>query len=306
MLLVAASTYVTLRAVSRPLARLHEGAAIVGGGNLDFELAIDTKDELGDLARAFNDMTRKLRERDAQLGQTQADLARATRVATLGEMTASIAHEINQPLCAIVNNAGASLRWLAAHELAEVRVCAEQVIEDSLRASEIIERIRAMTKKAPALQEWSDLNSTLTAALTLTRGELTKHQIELRTELDHNLPQLCIDKVQIQQVVLNLIMNAVEAMRDQAELRVLAVSSQLLSPDAASVSVRDTGCGLCDAQLNQLFDAFYTTKTEGMGMGLAVSRSIVEAHRGRLSVVPNESRGLTFQFALPLHDESAS
>lgn len=306
-LMAIATTYLTLRDVSRPLARLREGAAVVGAGDLAFRVEISTRDELGELAGAFNAMAEQLRERERErmrvqqeLAQVQADLAHVTRVATLGEMTASIAHEINQPLGAIANNASASVRWLAASELDEARRSAQLVIADSHRAGQIVQRIRALAKKAPMHREWIDINSALESAIMLTGPEVEKREAKLLTQLCADLPAVFVDKVQIQQVVINLIVNALEALSDQAAPRSIVVSTELHDAVALRIAVQDTGSGLSTHDSDRIFDAFYTTKAQGLGMGLAVSRSIVEAHQGKLWASANALRGATFQFTLPI------
>jgi C4-dicarboxylate-specific signal transduction histidine kinase len=306
-LVVIAATYATLRNVSRPLARLHEGAALVGAGNLTVQLALTGRDEFSELAGAFNTMTDRLRTREAErtraqheLEQVQADLAHVTRVATLGEMTASIAHEINQPLGAIANNASAGIRWLAADQLGEARRSAELVIADSHRASEIVARIRALAKKAPPHKEWVDSHVALEAAVAMTRAEARKRAVELESHLAQDLPAVLVDKVQIQQVLINLIVNALEALHGRAAPRVVRVSSERRDADTLYVAVDDTGPGLSADHAPRMFDAFYTTKQEGLGMGLAVSRSIVEAHHGRLWASASPLGGAKLQFTLPI------
>src|SRR6266853_256769 len=233
------------------------------------------------------------------LHRAQAELAHVTRVATLGELTASIAHEINQPLAAVVNNATACVHWLAAQNLEEARQSAEFVIADGHRAGEIIARIRALAKKAPSRKDWVDVNDTILEVIALARSQVQSNGVLLRTRLGEDLPLILGDRIQLQQVLLNLIINAIEAMNDVRDARELSVSSANDDSRNVLVAVRDSGSGLDPRALDRLFEAFYTTKPHGMGMGLAISRSIVEAHGGRLWVTPNEPHGAVFQFTLP-------
>jgi C4-dicarboxylate-specific signal transduction histidine kinase len=242
------------------------------------------------------------RKRAEEALQTaQAELAHVTRVATLGELTASIAHEINQPLGAIVNNAAACLRWLAAHNLEEVRNSAELVIADGHRASEIIRRIRALATNAPPRRDWLDPNETIRDVAALAQSELSRHGVALDTRLADDLPRIVADRIQLQQVILNLVVNATEAMSGSRDgRRELSIDSALDDSRHVMVAVRDSGPGLDPKNVDRLFDAFYTTKPQGLGMGLAICRSIIEAHGGRLWATANDGRGATFQFVLPI------
>jgi C4-dicarboxylate-specific signal transduction histidine kinase len=244
------------------------------------------------------------------LHYTQAELAHVNRVATLGELTASIAHEINQPLAAVVNNASACLRWLTAQKLEEARQSAALVVADGHRAGEIIGRIRALAKKAPPQKDWIDIKEAIREVIALTRSEVHRNGIVLETQLSdevHYVPLILADRIQLQQVMLNLIMNAIEAMSGSNDgPRELLVRSNTDESRRVLVAVRDSGPGLDPQSLERLFDAFYTTKPHGLGMGLAISRSIIEAHGGRLWATANEGRGATFQFTLPTGGERAS
>ncbi len=234
------------------------------------------------------------------LHRVQAELAHVTRVATLGELTASIAHEINQPLAAVVNNATACVHWLAAQNVEEARQCAEFVIADGHRAGEIIGRIRALATKAPARKDWVDVNETIREVIALARSEVQSNGVSVRTRLGEELPLILGDRIQLQQVILNLIINAIEAMNEVSDApRELSITSATDESKRVLVAVLDSGPGLHPGSLDRLFHAFYTTKPQGMGMGLAISRSIVEAHGGRLWVTPNEPHGAVFQFTLP-------
>jgi PAS domain S-box-containing protein len=244
------------------------------------------------------DITERKRAEET-LRQAQAELAHVTRVTTLGEMTASIAHEINQPLAAVVNNASACLRWLAASNLEEARQSAALIIADGHRAGEIISRIRTLTKKAPPHKDWLDINETILEVIALARSEAQKNRVSLQSQLSSELPLILGDRIQLQQVILNLIINAIEAMSGVNEgPRELQVGSAKDESQGVRVAVRDSGPGLDPDSLDHLFTAFFTTKSQGMGMGLAISRSIIEAHGGRLWATTNEDRGATFQFTL--------
>ena len=235
------------------------------------------------------------------LRQAQAELAHVTRVTTLGEMTAAIAHEINQPLTAVVNNAGACLRWLAgqAPNLEEARQSAALIIEDGHRAGEIISRVRALAKKAPPQKDWLDINETILEVIALARSQVQGNRVSIETQLADDVPLILGDRIQLQQVILNLIINAIEAMSGVNEgPRELLVGSGKDESQSVLVTVRDSGPGLDPESVDRLFTAFYTTKPQGMGMGLAISRSIIEAHSGRLWAAPNDGQGATFQFTL--------
>ncbi len=291
--------------------------AVQTGTDLDFENRLLMPDGtvkfVHVLARAFKDgwgsieftgMVMDLTDRkraEEVLHQAQAELAHVTRMATLGELTASIAHEINQPLAAVVNNASACLRWLAARNLEEARNSAALVVADGHRAGEIISRIRALIKKAPPQKDWVDINGAILQIIALIRSEVQKHNVSLRTQLAYDGPLIWGDRIQLQQVFLNLIVNAIEAMSGMiAGARELAINSSTHESSAVKIEVRDSGPGLGPTNLDHIFDAFYTTKPQGMGMGLAISRSIVEDHGGRLWVTAHEGQGAVFQFILPI------
>ena len=252
------------------------------------------------------DLTERKRAEEA-LHQAQAELAHVTRVATLGELTASIAHEINQPLGAVVNNASACVRWLAAQNLEEARQSAARVVADGHRAGEIIGRIRALAKKAPPQKDWLDLNATIRDVIALARSEVQRHGVALQTHLAGDVPRVLGDRVQLQQVLLNLLMNAIEAMSGVgAGPRELWVSSEPVAATEVVIAVRDSGPGLDPQSLDRLFDAFYTTKPHGLGMGLAISRSIIAAHGGRLWATANTPHGAVLQFTVPIGREGVA
>ena len=251
----------------------------------------------------------RLREKDAALETARTELARVSRVTTLGELTTSIAHEVAQPLGGMIASAAACTRWLAAEppDLAEARSALDNIAADGKRAREVIARIRALTKRQTPRKERLDVNHEALEVLALTERELRGHDIVLRTQLDRTLPRVAGDRVQLQQVLINLIMNAIEAMsgvRDRP--RELTIVSGQDGPKAVRVEVRDSGTGLDPKGAERVFEAFYTTKAEGIGIGLSISRSIVEAHGGRLWASPNAPHGAVFRFSLPVTEEALS
>jgi PAS domain S-box-containing protein len=253
-----------------------------------------------------------LRRAEAALHKAQTHLAHVTRLTTMGEMVASIAHEVNQPLAGISANAGACLLWLdRVHpDLEMVTEAVQQIVRDGERASDVISRIRGLVRKTDAERMLLDVNVVILQLLPAVRPEIRRHGVHVRTMLSDNLPPVHGDRVQLQQVVLNLIMNGVEAMTDVADgIRELSIASQpteIGAHLAVRVSVRDTGCGLGAGEVERLFEAFYSTKRQGLGMGLSISRSIIEAHRGRLRAAPDARRGAVFEFTLPAADASGS
>ena len=251
------------------------------------------------------DVTERKRSEEA-LRQTQADLAHVNRVTTMGELTASVAHEVNQPIAAAVTNAKTCLRWLTRDEpnLEEARAAAMRIVNDGTRAAEIIKRIRLLFKKGTSEREQVDLNEVIQEMVVLLRAEAMRHSILVRTELEAGTTPVMADRVQLQQVLMNLMLNGIDAMKDADGARELAIKSQLAQDDHVLVSVSDTGLGLPPQQADQLFHAFFTTKPHGTGMGLSISRSIVESHGGRLWAANNPPRGASFSFTLPAKAEA--
>ena len=250
---------------------------------------------------------RKLaREERERLRQAQADLAHINRVTTMGELTASLAHEVNQPIAAAVTNANTCLRWLAGDtpNLEEARAAAMRVVTDGRRAAEIISRVRLLFKKGTPERELVDVNEVVREMIVLLRGEATRHNISVRTELAGNLPQVRGDRVQLQQVMMNLIMNSMDAMKNVDGARELVINSRQLENEEILVSVSDTGVGLPAKQADKIFNAFFTTKLHGTGMGLRISGTIVESHGGRLWAGGNSPRGASFHFTLPTKIEA--
>src|SRR5262245_54053991 len=241
---------------------------------------------------------------EAALAQAQAELAHVARLTTLGELTASIAHEINQPLGAMVNSANACVRWLAAHNLERAQQSAVRIVADGQRAADTITRIRALAQNTPAHKDWLDLNATIRDVLALVRSEVHRHGVTIETRLAAAVPRIRGDRIQLQQVLLNLLMNALEALSGGgAGPRVVVVRSDSDAASGVLVAVGDSGPGLDPQQRDQLFEAFYTTKPQGLGLGLAISRRIIEAHGGRLWATANVPQGAVVQFTLPRGSE---
>jgi PAS domain S-box-containing protein len=274
------------------------------GSLLDVSLTISPmKDASGRVVGASKlarDITERRRAEEA-LRQVQTDLAHASRLTTMGEFTASLAHEVNQPIAAAVTSANSCLRWLAAEvpNLDKARAAAMRIVNDGTRAAEIISRIRMLFKKGTPQRELVDVNEVAREMIVLLEDEASRHSISVRTELAEDLPHVIGDRVQLQQVLMNLIVNGVDAMHDVDRPRELIIKSQPAENNELLMSVSDTGVGLPRHQVDQIFNAFFTTKTHGTGMGLRISRSIIESHGGRLWAADNSPRGATFCFTLP-------
>jgi C4-dicarboxylate-specific signal transduction histidine kinase len=260
----------------------------------------------------YRGVSRHITERkraEEALRHMQMELAHANRVATMGQLSASITHEVKQPIGATVTNAQAALRFLARQppDLEEVRQALAQIVRDGIRAGDVVDGIRGLIKKAPPRKECLDVNAGIREVIELTRGELMKNGISVQADLADGLPLIEGDRVQLQQVILNLIMNAVEAMSGASDgTRELLVSSRKADRGDVLVGVRDSGPGLAPETLEHVFDAFYTTKPGGLGMGLSICRSMIEAHGGRLWATANLPRGASFQFTLPAMPNTAS
>jgi PAS domain S-box-containing protein len=283
-----------------------EHQLLMPDGSIKFAhvVARATTDESGgvEFVGAIMDVSAAKRA-ELELRQAQAELAHISRVTTVGELTASIAHEVNQPITGVVTNAEAALRWLAADppNLDRIHEVLGQIVKDGMRAGDVVHRIRALIRKAPPRMAPVDVNEAVLGVITLTRSELLRHGVSLQTELATGLPLIDADSIQLQQVILNLILNAAEAMRTIDEgARQMRISTGREASNDVLFSVRDSGPGLDPQSVDHLFEAFYTTKPDGMGMGLAICRSIIEAHGGRLWATANEPRGAVFQFTLPI------
>ena len=259
------------------------------------------------LGGIVTDITERKRAEE-ELHTAREELARVSRVVTVGELATSIAHEVNQPLTAVATNADAALRWLAGAtpNLEEVREALGRIRRDGNRASDVIARIRMLVRKTGTEKEKLDMNEVIQETVALAQGEVRRNGVALRTELAGDLPLVLGDRVQLQQVVLNLIMNGMEAMSAVADRpRELDISTWKDQVDKIRVTVKDVGVGLEPPSVERVFDAFYTTKPQGIGIGLSISRSIIEAHNGRLWAARNDGPGATFQFTLPIYDAAA-
>jgi PAS domain S-box-containing protein len=246
------------------------------------------------------------RESERRYSLVQTELAHANRVATMGHLSTSIAHEVKQPIAATVTNAQAAFRFLGAQtvDLNEIRQILTEIVKDGNRAGEVLDRIRALVKKAPPRKDRLEINETVLEVIALTRAEIAKNGVSVRTQLAETLPAIQGDRVQLQQVILNLLINAIEAMSGMSKgLRELLVSTAETDSEGVLVAVRDSGPGLAPESIDRLFEAFYTTKPGGLGMGLSICRSIIEAHGGQMWVTTNVPQGAIFQFALPAHPD---
>jgi C4-dicarboxylate-specific signal transduction histidine kinase len=260
------------------------------------------------LYRDVADREAEARESEQRYREVQLELAHANRVATTGQLTASITHEVNQPLTAAVTYALAARRFLSAEppNFREVDNALSLVVREGNRAGEVVGRIRALIKKAPPRRDAVAINDAILEVIALTRTEAANNSVLVRTQLAVGLPHVQGDRVQLQQVLLNLIINAIEAMRDVGEEeRELLISSRN-EPDGVSVEVRDSGPGFAPAAIERVFEAFYTTKPGGLGLGLSICRSIIETHNGRLWASPNVPRGAIFGFIAPAHTAATS
>jgi PAS domain S-box-containing protein len=242
------------------------------------------------------------RESERRYREVQMQLAHASRVATMGQLTASIAHEVNQPIAATLMNAGTAVRFLARQppNLEQAREAINHIISDGNRIADIVSRIRNFSKNTPAQNTELEINEAILEIMILARAAISEHGVSVTMQLSEGLPRISGDRVQLQQVILNLIMNAIEAMSEVSDgSRELLISSRKIAPDGVLVAVCDSGPGLPQANPERLFEAFYTTKADGMGMGLAICRSIIQNHGGRLWAMPNEPQGAVFRIMLP-------
>jgi C4-dicarboxylate-specific signal transduction histidine kinase len=274
-------------------------ATFEGGGNQGVAWVLDLTERKRVEAEA--------RESERRYREVQLELAHANRVATMGQLTATITHEVNQPITAAVTYALAARRYLGAKppNLHEVDDALSLIVKEGNRAGEVVGRIRALIKKAPARKDAVEINDAILEVIALTRTETANNNVSVRVQLAEGLPRVQGDRVQLQQVLLNLIINAIEAMRDIGkEERELLISSRS-EPDGVSVEVRDSGPGFAPADFDRVFEAFYTTKPDGVGLGLSICRSIIEAHNGKLSASPNVPRGAIFRFVAPAHNAAS-
>jgi len=255
------------------------------------------------LREARDQLEIRVSERTAALMRTQTELARLSRVLSMGELTASIAHEISQPLTAVVTHGQACLEWLSGSppNLEKARLSTQSIVRDGTRAGAVIDRVRALFRKEAPVKDWTDLNDLIRELTVFLREEANARQVSLRTQLSPALPNVMADRVQLQQVVMNLILNGMDAMSgNEVNERELIIRSGKEAGDQVVVSIEDSGAGLDPETAEKIFDPFFTTKPHGIGVGLSISRSIIESHRGRLWAAPRPGGGAVFQFTLPV------
>ena len=298
--IIAVMTY---RHIVKPLERLEKVASTVRETkNYDLRVKGSSTDEIGRVASAFDEMLAELASARDRERAEQSEIARVARLTTMGAMTASIAHEINQPLTAIVANGQAARRWLSntAPDLIEARSALEKIVEDGRRAGQIIDSVRAMFKKDDSEAGWIDVNELVANVLILAKSEIQKKEISVRTDLSQNIPHVLAGRTQLQQVFMNLTLNAVEAMDPvTSREKLLVIKSAIHESAKVLITISDTGTGIDPQNLDRIFDAFFTTKSKGMGMGLAICRSIIEGYGGRLWASPGEPHGSVFHVVLP-------
>lgn len=276
------------------------------------ELEVRVAERTADLKNANDALVRQMAEQrrtEETLQATRAELARAARITTIGELTASIAHEVNQPLAAVVANADACVAWLSRErpDLAEARSAAERATRGATRASEVIARIRSLITKATPEKSRVQINRIIEQTAALAEGQAARNHVAIKLELSPDLPVVFGDSIQLQQVILNLIVNGIEAMTSITDRpKMLTLRTQPENNGQMRVSVQDSGVGLNEEVMGRLFEPFFTTRSKGMGMGLSISRSIIEAHRGRLWAESNGLGGATFQFTLPSEDRTSA
>lgn len=289
-----------------PFENLIKGVESIGKGNLDARISSKSRDEIGELSRAFDQMVSRLKEVMVARASLQAEVMHLDRVATMGTLTAALAHEINQPLAAILSNAQAAIRFLKNErpDYHQVQEALEDIVSDDKRAGEVIQRLRMMLKKEDLKREALELNGVIEEVVHLMHSEVIITNASVAMNLDAKLPPVYADRIQIQQVVLNLLVNALDAVRGQPEEnRRVRIDTRLGEADSILVSVSDSGPGIEDQNLEAIFEAFYTTKNKGMGVGLPISKSIVEQHDGRIWASNNPEGGATFAFTLQIRSQ---
>jgi C4-dicarboxylate-specific signal transduction histidine kinase len=268
------------------------------------QLEVRVAERTAELQRSNTELQQSIEQREkAQqaLIKTQAELAELSRFLTIGELTASIAHEVNQPLTAVVTYGRACLEWLSANppNLEEARQAAKTVIQDGTRAGAVLNRIRTLFKRQSPAKDWLNLNDVIRESMVFVRDEAIRHRVTIRTELAPDLPKVKADRIQLEQVMLNLVMNAIDAVRETSNRpKEVVISSRKEGPTEVLVSIEDSGGGISAETAEKIFDPFFTTKPHGIGMGLSISRSIIESHEGRLWAVPGRPDGAIFQFTI--------
>ncbi|HEV7837717.1 MAG TPA: MEDS domain-containing protein [Gemmatimonadaceae bacterium] len=287
--------------------RTHQFAVTRRLGTWEIIETAGHKQAKAEIKRLNDELELRVVERTSQLLMVNEELTRVSRVTTMGELTASLAHEIKQPISAASLNANACMRWLARDEpaIGEARECAAGVVDNVNRASEIINRIGGLFQKAAPRRESMDVNEVIQEMIALLRSEATHYAISIKPALQRGLPKVVGDRVQLQQVLMNLTLNGIDAMKETDRLKELTITSEAGDGELV-VSVSDTGTGIAPQHVDQIFDAFYTTKAHGIGMGLAISRSIVESHGGRLWATSNPGPGANFHLTLPIQSEGAT
>jgi C4-dicarboxylate-specific signal transduction histidine kinase len=292
--------------------RTHQFALARRYGSWDVIETATLKRAKAEIARLNEELEQRVVERTSQLMQasealreSQMKLAHVNRVTTMGQLTASIAHEIRQPLAVVAGSARAASRWLGTQppNLDETQAALGLIAEAANRANDFVDRIRNLIKNAPPQKDSLEISEAIREVIALTHGEVEKNRVLLQTQLAEDLPVIQADRVQLEQVILNLVINAVEAMSGSEGSRELLIRTGKDASGGVLVAVQDSGPGLSPESFDRLFEAFYTTKPSGMGMGLSICRSIVEAHGGRLWAAPHDGPGATFQFTLPIHGE---
>lgn len=281
------------------MAVLIGSAAVAGSPDQSISFVLDLTERKQAEAEA--------RQSERRYQEMQLELAHANRVATMGQLTSLVAHEVSQPISAVTISAGAALNWLrrSPPALEEVRASIEAIVRDAHRSSEVISQLRALYRKALPRKERLDFNEAVKQAIVLTGSEALKNGISVKTQLAEGLPLIEGDRVQLQQVLLNLVVNAIQAMATMTDgARDLLIATSPAEPDSVLVRVADSGPGLDPQMLENVFDAYFTTKPHGMGMGLAICRSIIDAHSGRLWASANQPCGVVFQFTLPADPQS--
>jgi signal transduction histidine kinase len=287
--------------------RTHQFAVTRRAGTWEVIETAGHKQAKAEIKRLNDELELRVIERTSQLMMANEELTRVSRVTTMGELTASLAHEIKQPISAASLNANACMRWLSRDEpaLAEARESASAIVDNVNRASEIINHIGGLFQKAAPRRESMDVNEVIQEMVTLLRSEATHYAISIRRELQGGLPRVIGDRVQLQQVLMNLTLNGIDAMKETDRVKELTITSEAGDGELV-VSVSDTGAGIAPQHADRIFDAFYTTKAHGIGMGLAISRSIVESHGGKLWATSNPGPGANFHLTLPIQSETAT